>query len=161
MEALVAFFTNLFDESGNLIVLFFITGIVFNVFSEIIKGQIWPKYSKEEIAAGKVQNEMPAWMGMIFGLFFMLVFISCAVAASMSGIPHCALIGGNFFIPVWCVAYYIWQMGCMKVVKFLMRLLFPRFMLGNKPHKQPRQKVYRVPAGAKVEYVEEETEVNE
>ena len=161
MESLTIFFNTLFEESGNLILLFFVTGVVFNVFAEIIKKQIFPKYSPEEKAAGKVDREMPRWVGMIFGIFLMIVFMSCAVAASLDGVPHCKLIGGNFFIPVWCVAYYIWQLGCMKVVKMVMKALFPRFMTGKPKEKVVKTKVYKIPAGAKVEYIGEEDETGE
>ena len=150
MEGAMLYFETLFEESGNLILLFFVTGIVFNIFAEIIKKQIFPAYSPEELAAGKVQKEMPSWIGMLFGIFLMIVFISCAVAASMSGTPHCKLIGGNWFLPVWCVAYYVWQMVCMKLVQMVMKILFPKFMMGNKPQKPPKPKYIRVPADSVV-----------
>lgn len=156
LEAISTFFTTLFSESGNLILLFFVTGIVFNVFTEVVKKQIWPKYTEEEISAGKKQKSCPEWMGMIFGIFLTIVFIFCTLMAYHSGVPHCSLIGGYYFIPVWCVAYYIWQMAAMKFVKMVMRKLFPVFMTGgNRPPRPQRPKVYKVPAGATVEYVGE------
>lgn len=160
-EAFDVFMTALFDESGGLMVMFVVTGLAFNVFTETIKKQIWPKYTAEELAAGKVQKEMPAWIGMIFGIVMTAIFTACAVLSSAYAVPHCQLIGGNFFVPVWMVAYYLWQMACMKVIKGIMTALFPRFMTGHKrPQKPQRPKVYKVPAGATVEYVQEDGEVN-
>lgn len=156
LESVDFFFDTLFAESGVLILLFGVTGIVFNVFSETIKKQIYPKYTEEELAAGKVQKDMPRWVGMIFGIVSTAVFTACAIGASLTGAPHCHLIGGYFFAPVWCVAYYIWQMACMKVVKRILCLMFPRFMTGHgRPARQKKEKVYKIPAGAKVEYVGE------
>ena len=155
LEAIGLFFTRLLDESGNLILMFIITGVVFNVFAEIVKKQIFPKLTEEELAAGKVQKECPAWIGMIIGVVLTIVFLACAIGAYITVTPHCQLIGGFFFTPVWAVAYYVWQMACMKLVKGIMTLLFPLFMTGHKrPQKPPKQKVYKIPAGATVEYVD-------
>lgn len=150
MEAFKLYFDTLLNDSGNLILLFFITGIVFNVFGEIIKKQIFPVYTAEELAAGKKQKEMPRWVGMIFGIIMTLVFLACALGAYFTGVPHCRLIGGVWFLPVWCVAYYVWQLGCMKLVKMILRALFPCFMTGHKPYKPPKPKYVKVP----VEYAE-------
>ena len=161
LEALNVFFDTLFAESGNLILLFGVTGVVFNVFSETIKKQVYPKYTAEELAAGKVQKDMPRWVGMIFGIVSTIVFTACAVGASVTGVPHCSLIGGYFFIPVWCVAYYIWQIACMKLVKRILIAMFPKFMTGHgRPQKPKKEKVYKIPAGAKVEYMVSEEDAS-
>ena len=154
MEAVKLYFDTLFAESGNLILLFFATGIAFNLFGEIIKKQIYPVYTAEELAAGKKQKDMPRWIGMLFGIGMMAVFIACVLGASITGVPHCKLIGGVWFLPVWCVAYYVWQLGCMKMVKFILRLMFPKFMTGHKPQKPQKPKYVRVP----VEYVTDDEE---
>lgn len=157
VDALNIYFTTLFAESGTLIVLFLLTGIAFNIFSEIIKKQIFPKYTAEELSAGKVQKDCPRWLGMIFGLVLTIVFLACAIGANFTNTPHCRLIGGVFFLPVWAVAYYIWQMAAMKLIKLIMKKMFPVFMTGSRPPRKPKTKVIRVPQGYKVEYEDEIT----
>ena len=161
LESIKLFFDTLFEESGVLILMFVITGPVFNVFVETIKKQIFPKYTEEEIAAGKKQKECPRWVGMLFGIFLTHAFTALAIGASVTATPHCTLIGGFFFLPVWAVAYYIWQMGCMRVVKMIMRKMFPSFMTGHKPKKPQKTKVIRVPAGTNVEYIENTEEATD
>ena len=150
MEAVKLYFDTLFEESGNLILLFVVTGIVFNIFGEIIKKQIYPVYSAEELAAGKKQKEMPRWIGMLFGIAMMILFLLCTMGAYLTAVPHCTLIGGVWFLPVWAVAYYVWQMGCMKVIKMIMKALFPKFMTGHKPQKPPKPRYIKVPADSVV-----------
>lgn len=153
MEAINIFFSTLFEDSGILILLFFVTGIAFNVFGEIVKKQIFPKLTEDESAAGKKQKDCPRWIGMLIGIALTGVFLACAISASLAGMPHCSLIGGMYFVPVWAVAYYVWQIAAMQAVKSIMKLMFPRFMTGKgRPEKPKKVKVYRVPAGATVEY---------
>ena len=157
MEAARVFFTTLLDESGNLILLFVIGGLVFNVFTEIIKKQIFPRLTKEELAAGKVQKYCPKWLGMVIGVLETILFTVCVVGSQFIHTPHCQLIGGWFFLPIWFVAFYLWQMACMKVVKKLLMIMCPFFMTGDKrPPKPQKPKVYKIPKGATVEYEEEE-----
>ena len=155
MEAVTIYLTTLFNESGNLILLFIAGGIVFNVFTEIIKKQIFPKLTAEESAAGKVQKECPKWLGMIIGIIMTILFTACVIGSQHLGTPHCQLIGGYFFLPIWFVAFYLWQMACMKIVKKLLVLICPFFMTGNRrPPKPQKPKVIKIPAGAVVQYEE-------
>ncbi len=146
MGAIDVFFRTLFAESGVLILLFFVTGLVFNVFGEIIKKTLWPKLTAEELAKGKVQKEVPGWFGVAIGIVMMILFLCCTMLAQFTAAPHCALIGGYAFLPVWAVAYYLWQMVGMKVVKWIMRKVCPLYMTGvprpPRPKKEPS-----VPAG--------------
>ena len=156
MEAIDIFFRTLFDESGVLILLFIVTGLVFNVFGEIIKKTLWPKLTEEDVAKGKKQKEVPGWFGIVIGVILTVLFLCCTMLAQVTSAAHCALIGGYAFLPVWAIAYYLWQMVGMKIVKWLMKKICPLYMTGiprpPRPKKEPT-----VPAGYKL--VKEDTEV--
>ena len=123
MEAVNQFFTTLFAESGTLILLFIAAGLFLNVFGEIIKKTIYPRYTEAEIASGKVQRECPGWVGLIIGISLTLLF--------------------------WAIAFYLWQMVCMKMVKFIMKRICPVYMTG-KPRPPKPKKDIEVPAGYKL-----------
>lgn len=149
MEAVNQFFTTLFAESGTLILLFIAAGLFLNVFGEIIKKTIYPRYTEAEIASGKVQRECPGWVGLIIGISLTLLFLACTIAAELTKAPHCALLGGWAFLPIWAIAFYLWQMVCMKMVKFIMKRICPVYMTG-KPRPPKPKKDIEVPAGYKL-----------
>lgn len=155
MEAVNHFFTTLFAESGTLILLFIIAGVFLNVFGEIIKKTIYPRITPEESAAGKVQKECPGWAGMVIGISLTLLFLACTIAAEITHAPHCSLVGGWAFLPIWAIAFYLWQMICMKLVKAVMKRICPIYMTG-KPRPPKPKKDISVPAGYKL-VKEEET----
>ncbi len=151
MEALNAFFNTLFYESGVLILLFIVTGIVFNVFGEFIKKTLFPKITQEEKADGKKQKECPGWLGIVIGVIFTILFLVCTMLAQFTHAAHCALIGGYAFLPVWAIAYYLWQMAAMKLVKIVMRKICPLYMTGKpRPPKPKKEKPVSVPEGYKL-----------
>lgn len=160
MEAEVLL-NQLFYESGSFLVMFFVAGIVLNLFTELIKKQIFPKRSEEEIAEGKLSKSCPSWVGMLIGVANTLVFTILTVLAHMNGSAHCAIIGGFTWIFIWVVGFYVYQMSASLLVKLILRKLFPFFMTGH--HRPRKQKVerptYLVPKGSKVEYVDED-EIN-
>ena len=151
MEALTIFFTTLFEESGVLMLLFFATGLVFNVFGEIIKKTLFPKITAEEKSAGKAQKECPGWLGIVIGAVLTILFLVCTMLAQFTHAPHCALIGGYAFLPVWAIAYYLWQMAAMKLIKLVMRKICPLYMTGKpRPPKPKKEKPVMVPDGYKL-----------
>lgn len=144
----------LFEESGFFIIMFFVTGIAFNVLAEFVKKQIFPRRTEEEIKAGAVQKNCPKWLGMIIGLVLTAIFIACSLLAHLSGTAHSMIIGGVFFTPVWFVIYYLYQMAAMRLVKCFLTFVAPGFMTGHGRKKRPQKPIYQVPRGAKVEYVD-------
>lgn len=151
MEALDTFFVTLFYESGVLMLLFIVTGLVFNVFGEIIKKTLFPKLTEDEIAKGKKQKECPGWFGIVIGVLSTILFLVCTMLAQFTHAQHCALVGGYAFLPVWAVAYYLWQMAGMKLVKWMMRKICPLYMTGRpRPPKPRKEKTVAVPEGYKL-----------
>ena len=55
MEAFEYFIRTLMTNSGYFFLMFFVAGIAMNVFAENLKKSLFPKYTEEEIANGKVQ----------------------------------------------------------------------------------------------------------
>lgn len=147
MEILESFFISLMEDSGYFLLMFFVSGFVFNLLGEVVKKQIFPQDIEGEA------KKCPKFVGMIVGLVLTFAFIAFASAADTNGEIHSAVIGGNWMLPVWFIAFYMYQMCATKVVKAALKKLFPVFMTGHKPEKA-KKPVYQVPRGAKVEYVD-------
>ena len=157
MEAEILF-NQLFFESGSFVVMFFVAGIVLNLFTELIKKQIFPKYTEEEEAQGKKSKTCPSWVGMLIGVANTIVFTVLSVTAHMMGAEHCMIIGGLTWMFIWVVGFYVYQMSSSFLVKLILRKMFPFFMTGrprDKKHKSDRM-ICQVPKGAKVVYVDED-----
>lgn len=149
----------LFYESGSFLVMFFVAGVVLNLFTELIKKQIFPKYSEEETSEGKFSKSCPSWIGMLIGVANTIVFTILTVTAHLNGAEHCAIIGGLTWVFIWVVGFYVYQMSASLLVKLILRKMFPFFMTGKPRNKKPpkaERATYLVPKGSKVEYVDEE-----
>lgn len=149
-------FTQLFEESGNFIIMFFVAGIALDCFFEVIKKQIYPKATEEEKQEGKESKKCPAWVGMLFGLANTAIFSLFSIIAHLNNTPHCIVIGGLTWFFVWAVAFYLYQMGASILVKLIMRRLFPKMMTGKPRKSKDDRPIYQVPKGAKIEYVDKE-----
>ena len=152
------------EESGFFIMMFVLSGIFLSLFMEVIKKQIYPKYTDKEKESGKVEKNCPKWVGMLFGILSTIIFTACAIMAEMFGAVHSSIPGGLWFIPIWFVGFYLWQWLAGKLVKMVLRVMVPVFMTGltrdGRKHSDERP-VYEVPRGAKVKYVDPEVESNE
>lgn len=143
----------LFEESGYFIAMFFVSGIVLDVFTELLKKQIFPKTEDEATS-----KKCPSWIGMLIGIANTVIFTIFSVLAHLNGTPHCQIIGGFTWIFVWIVGFYAYQMGASLLIKLIMKKMFPCFMTGfPRPIKPKGEKVvYQVPKGSKVEFVDGE-----
>lgn len=158
MEAFEYFIRTLMVNSGYFFLMFFVAGIAMNVFAENLKKSLFPKYTEEEIANGKVQKKCPRWLGLIIGLAILGVFTVCAFSADLADVPHCKIPGGIYWYFIWAVAFYFWQMAAMKAVKYFITKIAPMYMTGKPREKKASKPVYQVPKGAKVEYVDSTVE---
>ena len=154
MEAFEMFIRTLMYESGYFVVMFIIAGLALNSFSETLKKSIYPKYTEEELASGKVQKQCPRWVGLLIGVGIVSVFMLCAVSADNGYQPHSAVPGGSYWYPIWAVEFYFWQMASMKTVKWVFTKVAPLYMTGKPREKKASKPIYQVPKGAKVEYVD-------
>lgn len=153
-------FTRLWVEvSGVFVLMFLLSGVFLSVFTEIIKKQIFPKYTEEEKAEGKEDKDCPKWVGMLMGIGCTVIFFVCAVLADRNAVAHSTIPGGLWFLPIWFIGFYLWQWIACRVIKVILKALAPKFMTGTgRKKKVDTRPVYEVPKGAKVVYVEAEEE---
>lgn len=148
------FIRTLMADSGYFFIMFIVAGIAMNAFAENLKKSLFPKYSEEEIAKGKVQKSCPRWIGLLIGIAILAIFTACSMTADRAGAEGCKIPGGFYWFFVWAVAFYFWQMAAMKAVKYFFTKLAPQYMTGKPREKKAQKPIYQVPKGAKVEYVD-------
>ena len=150
------------DESGMFLLMFVLSGIFLSLFMEVVKKQIFPKPTDDEIAKGKVEKKCPAWVGMLLGVLNTIIFTACAIMADIGMGAHSAIPGGLWFVAIWFIGFYLWQWLAGKAVKLFLKRIVPCFMTGKprKPHVS--RPTVEVPRGVKVKYVDmKEDEIDE
>lgn len=158
MEVFENFIRTLMADSGYFFIMFIVAGVAMNAFTENLKKSLFPKYTEEEIANGKIQKDCPRWAGMLIGISILAIFSICSMTADFAGVKGCKIPGGVYWFFIWAVAFYFWQMAAMKAVKYFFTKVAPIYMTGKPREKKASKPVYQVPKGAKVEYVDGKVE---
>lgn len=129
-NAFVVYFMGILKACGWQIVMFFLTGIAFELAAEFVKATLYPKNK------GK---ECPRWLGMALGAVITVVYLAMAyMASSLKGFT---IPGGTIFLPVWFIFFYVYQFKAIRVAKWLRDKMFPTLKDPDKSYtKKPKEK---------------------
>lgn len=117
MEIFLLSAFDFFKSIGWQLLMFFLTGIAFELILEFIKATLYPVTRNKEC---------PRWLGMIMGAMITVVYLMMAYTSNAKfGDAGWYIPGGYIFIPVWFILFFFYQYKAMRIAKCFRNILFP------------------------------------